>query len=329
MQDGCFMPVAWAAEDAFAKVTGATIVSGWATSSSDQGRFQRLLRRLQSALTVSRFEVAVPSSSQDVMLFLMGLSKAVLPILRDPSYRKWLYLFDTWEPGWQLTEDILRSAESLQCVFMSSSQSVEHFRGRLKCDVQWLPQAAISTEFSPPPIVWSKKRKTILNIGRTNRVLNEFFIQFSQKHGFEYLRDRFPAEARFKTRASFLDALHSAMIVCVHPRDLDHSSETGCVSMLTARNFEAYQSGGVVCGFKPGSGEFDRVFPGLPFIEFHNAGQFESQLLSALTRPEPWISTINTIRQNHTWESRSLKIAEVVRNVVGDPLIEIRSNVFE
>ena len=313
------MPVAWAAEEAFANATGAKIVTDWTPGPSQNGRFHALVRRLQRVVGVSTSQHGVTTrASRDVILFLMGLSKDVLPVLQDVSWRKWLYLFDTWEPGWQLTEDILQKAMSVQCVYMSSSQSVEHFRGRLQCDVQWLPQAAISTEFSPKALDWGKKRKTILNIGRTNRVLDDFFVGFSQKHGFKYLRDEYPGQMLFKTRAAFLSALYEAQIVVVHPRNFEYPELTGRVSMLTARNFEAYQSGGVVCGFKPDSGEFERVLDGFPFVEFGCAEQFEVELLSAVRDSSCWRTATEECMRRHTWECRVSKMAHSIQQKIAN-----------
>jgi hypothetical protein len=303
LQDGCFMPVAWGAEEAFARLTGARIVTGWVPSRRRRSKLGRLMARVRDVIGASCFRGIVSEKSKgDVVLFLMGLSKDVLPLLNDSSRRKWLYLFDTWEPGWQVTEDVLRGATSLQCVYMPSSQSVEHFRGRLQCDVQWLPQAGIGSEFSVKGLGWGQKTKTILNIGRTNHVLDEFFLRFSQKHGFRYLRDEYPGQVLFKTRDAFLSALDQSQIIVVHPRNLEYPEVTGRVSMLTARNFEAYQSAGVVCGFKPDSGEFERVFDGFPFVEY--SASFESDLLAAVQQPQVWADASRRCLREHTWDCR-------------------------
>jgi hypothetical protein len=245
------------------------------------------------------------------MLFLMGLTKEIMPVLRDPSCRKHIYLFDTWEPDWEFIEAMLRSAKSLHCVLMSSSQAAEHFRERLDCMVHWVPQAAISSEFSPQALNWSRKKKRILNIGRTNRRLNDFFLAFSEKHGFEYLRDEYPGQMMFKTRSAFLQALYESQIVVVHPRNREYPEFTGRVSMLTARNFEAYQSGGIVCGFRPDSGEFESVFDGFPFVDFIDAEQFEVALLSELKNADRWVAASEKCMDQHTWERRFENVEQI------------------
>lgn len=312
-KDGCFMPVAWGAEDALAAISDARIVTDWGQPQVSLNQGSRLRRKALRIFTATKSRLkTLTQSQQEVVLFLMGLSREVIPTLKDAGLRKTIYLFDTWEPEWDKIEEILNSAKSLQSVFMSSSQAVNHFRTRLNCDIHWLPQAAISSEFSERASDWSNKQKTIVNIGRTNSVLDEFFCEFSRKHGYTYLRDQYPGEAKFKNRGDFLNALYTAQIVVVHPRNLEYPETTGCVSMLTARNFEAYQSGGVVCGFKPDSGEFEDVLSEFPFIEFKSSKQFEADLLVSVDAPASWCAALDRCRQLHTWETRLSGIAQMI-----------------
>jgi hypothetical protein len=75
--------------------------------------------------------------------------------------------------------------------------------------------------------------------------------------------------------------------------------------MLTARYFEAYLSGAVVCGIKPSSGEFDAVLHGLPFVEYRDAASFAEELKQALANRSPWIAARNEILRRHTWTNRA------------------------
>jgi len=303
------MPVAWAAEDAFSRVTGAKIDTSWPFFFNLHNGSNQFTRRIIQFLTIPSYcRSKLFRSTQDVFMFLMDFPKKLIPLFCNPSLRISLYLFDVWEPGWNRLEEFLSAASGIQRVFMSSYQAAEHFRDRLRIEVKWVPQAANSSEFSFVAKEWKRKKNIIINMGRKNRVLDDFLVEFSRKYNFDYIRGRYPGEVRFKFRKDFLNALYSARVVVVHPQNLDQPEKTGCVSMLTARYFEAYQSGGVVCGFKPHSGEFEKVLGGFPFVEYTNSCQFESDLLSAIASPEPWIAAVDLCREFHTWERRLLSI---------------------
>jgi hypothetical protein len=310
LQDGCFMPVSWAAEEAFSKVTNSRILNVFETQPTGNriGVLKFRLEQIAKRLKLRFLCKADPNA----VLFLMGFSKSILPILKSCNINKWIYLFDSWEPEWADMESIINSSYSIRHLFLSSSQATEHFRKRLAIGVDWIPQAAIASEFSPEALQWEEKSNTILNIGRSNSVLDSFFSEFATRHGFTYLRDEYPGQVKFKTRSDFLRALYSAKIVVVHPRNMQYPLQTGCVSMLTARNFEAYQSGGVVCGFKPQSGEFDTVLKDFPFIEYENSQQFECSLLSAIKNPSLWTTALLQTKRFHTWEKRAHQMKSII-----------------
>lgn len=283
-----------------------------------QNRIARLARNVWPTLQTQR-QIFV-GIGRDVVLFQMSLDRSITPLLEDPSRRKWLYLFDTWQPDWPNIERVLSRARNLSGLFLASSQSAEYFAGRFSFPVHWMPQAAQAGEFSESARDWSCKRNVVFNIGRTNDELVSFFQAFCSKHGYEFIRERVPGEVCFESRADFIRTLHEASIVVVHPRDLQYPEVTGCVSMLTARNFEAYQSASVVCGFKPGSAEFDRLFPEMPFVEFHDARQFESELLDAVKQPHRWVSASIECENSHTWEHRLVAMKDAINRCLTCPV---------
>jgi hypothetical protein len=240
----------------------------------------------------------------DLFLFMMVLRKQFMPLLEDSSRKKRIYLFDTWEPGWYELERSLNRAKGVQAVFMSSLQAATHFQGRFSFPVSWLPQAANRKEFNSTNGDWRNKKNIILNIGRTNKLLNAFFEMFATKHGYEYIRPHIYGEVNFERREDLLRVLYQSKIVVVHPHNLDSPEITGCVSTLTARYFEAYQSSAVVCGFKPSSNEFDQVLSGMPFVVFDEPESFEIALLDALKHPSKWIEAGLKCQASHTWEER-------------------------
>lgn len=296
--EGCYMPVAWGAEDALARLSGFQIApirdqTPGAGSVSTLNRFRPVLGRL------SRL-----SRDKDAFIFAMGLDKSTRFLLQDSSIRKWLYIFDTWEPQWERLANELRAAKQLKGVYLSSSQTALYLQERLDCPVAWVPQAARLDEFSLDSLGWSNKSNIVLNIGRVNQTLDSFFLRFSEKHDFEYIRERIPGQVCFASRSDFLDAIRKAKIVVVHPRDMEYPDVTGCVSMLTARYFESYQSSSVVCGYKPRSGEFETVMQGFPFIEHADDSQFERELIEALSAPYVWGGARERCLESHTWDRR-------------------------
>ena len=80
--------------------------------------------------------------------------------------------------------------------------------------------------------------------------------------------------------------------------------------MLTARYFEAFQSGAVVCGFRPESREFEAVLDGFPFVDFTSPGAFERNLLRCMRSPGDWRQASIEIQENHTWEKRLQRIVD-------------------
>lgn len=300
---GVWMPVEWAAEDALKSITGNRIVS------PNLPRREYWLKQNTLARTLGKFtphlsEKMFVGLSDNLFLFMMALRKRFMPLLEDASHKKLIYLFDTWEPGWKELERSLNRAKGVQAVLMSSLQATAHFQGRFSFPVSWLPQAANSKEFNLTAGEWSKKKNIILNIGRTNKLLNVFFEKFAEKHGYEYIRPLVYGEVNFQSREELLKVLHQSKIVVVHPHNLDSPEITGCVSTLTARYFEAYQSSAVVCGFKPSSNEFDEVLTGMPFVSYEEPKSFETGLLDALEHPGKWIDAGLRCQSMHTWERR-------------------------
>ena len=243
----------------------------------------------------------------ELFLFLMGFHRDILPILNDPKRRKWIYVFDSWEPEWENIERILLSSHGIEQVFFSSSQTVEHFRGRVPFPVEWLPQACDRSEIAADSADGATKARVVLNIGRTNSVLDHFFESFCERNNFAYFVPGRPGSPRCESRAEYLKLLHSSAIVVVHPRNMQYPEVTGCVSLLTARYFEAYSAGAVVCGYKPTSGEFEKVLGDMPFIEYGDS--FEEQLLAALEQPDVWKYGKARCAANHTWDARLASLA--------------------
>jgi hypothetical protein len=242
--------------------------------------------------------------------FLMWCDRRVFPLMRNGSIKKSAYLFDTWEPDWGWMEAEMAAWRNIGAVYFSSSQAARHFKTRLPYAVRWCPQATtLSTPARPQPRA-NTGRRIVLNIGRPNKTLTAFFKDFCVEQGMDYLSQDSVEGILFASRRGFLDTLLQSSIVVVHPRNIDSPEITGAVSMLTSRYFEAYHSGGIVCGFKPQSREFDQVLAGYPFIEFTDAAGFKQQLLAALQQPEPWRQARERAQREHTWARRAQLIAD-------------------
>jgi len=304
------MPVAWAAEDALSRACGAVLFAPNLERRSywlERNRAARLVRRIIPA--VSR--CVYSGMGTNVFLFLMGFHRDILPVLNDPKRQKCIYLFDSWEPEWTEIESLLRAAKNISKVYFSSSQTADHFRGRLPFPIEWLPQAFDRQEAASDCQDPRQKKKVVLNIGRSNTQLDEFFHEFCRQHGFQYIVPGKIGGVTCDTRAEYLSLLHSSAIVLVHPRNLQYPETTGCVSLLTARYFEAFSSGSVVCGFKPTSGEFERVLCDFPFVEY--SASFESDLLAAVQQPQVWADARRRCLKDHTWDARLAPVANELR----------------
>ena len=158
-ESGCWMPVAWAAEDAFAAVSNADVFAPDLERRKYWFRNNRVARSLVTAWPSLQKRIYGPLGSS-VVLFLMALDNNFMPLIQDEDRKKWIYLFDTWEPDWREIERKLSTGRNIQAVYMSSSQAAEHFQGRLPFQINWLPQAAISHEFNEVCVRLGKRRQT-------------------------------------------------------------------------------------------------------------------------------------------------------------------------
>lgn len=267
-----------------------------------QNRVMRNIRRAAKTYNPNLFY----DTAQNLFFFLMWCDKTVFEVMREPKKRKWAYIFDAWEQQWPHMEAEMKQWKNIGTVYFASSEAAEYFNSRLSFPVKWCAQAADCNEFVlAEESVGHKKRQIVLNIGRPNKVLINFFEVFCEKYDFQHICQDTTEGILFPSRKDFARTLVQSQIVVVHPRNLETPEITGQVSMLTARYFEAYNSGGVVCGFKPTSGEFDLVIQNYPFVEYKDDKSFENELLAALKNPEVWQKSKKMVRLEHTWDARA------------------------
>ncbi len=254
--------------------------------------------------------------ARNVFVCAMWLDKQYRYLLQDARRRKWVYLFDTWEPHWDYIEGEARCWRNVAEVYFSSLQTAEYMRGRLDIPVSWLPQASgiAATQ------CWRQQAKEpiVYNIGRPNSVLEAFFRDWCARRGFRYVTQGPVDAALLSSREAFEALLGRARVVVVHPRNIDSPEVTGSVSMITARFYEAYRCGAVVCGFKPSSGEFERVFAGYPFVEYRSPVQFSEALEEALADERPWQHAREHALMNHNWTARLGPVASDIREYLGN-----------
>lgn len=312
------MDVAHEAEQAFALAANARVVK------PDVHRRAYWLQRNRIArywtlLKPNRVPDPFLGVGRNLLFFLMWFDKRIFPTLRNSRRKTWLYVFDCWEPHWDELVNEMNSWRNMGAIFFASSQAATYFETKVSFPVRWCPQATtpIETIYSnagsrKASQSDSEKRKTVMNIGRPNTVLTKFFRDFCNRHDMHFISQEAMEQPLFDSRAKFFDAILESDIVVVHPRNMEQPQITGRVSMLTARYLEAYQSGGVVCGFKPTSGEFEKVLGDLPFVEYENDRQFEDELIDALDCPEKWLVARDNVERYHTWRSRaSYVLAEI------------------
>ena len=300
----CAMKVLFDAETELADFYGGRLIVPNLEWRSWFFRNNRIARNIRQFIP-SIGQKLLPDVGLRVFLFFMGPHHQFDELLCDPRRKTWVYLFDVWEPAWPAIETWMRTWSNIGCVWFASSQAADHFHPRVPFPVAWLAQAADSTEFVTQDIAsFQARNNTVFNIGRSHGVLTEFFKNFSSRHHLTYLHEISDGQTLFERRSDWIANLCRSKIVVVHPRNLSHPNVTGSVSMLTARYFEAYNSGAIVCGLKPTSGEFDRVLQGFPFIVYRDAESFERELLAALADPSPWQTARKRIRREHNWQAR-------------------------
>ena len=255
------------------------------------------------------FSNILPEITGDSVLFLMGIDLALNGFLSSNRSKKWIYLFDTPESAWDFLERKFNTWNNIGCLYLSSSQATDHFQRKLHFPVRWLPQASTYKYY---PLMEKFRtfgpNKIILNIGRPNKKLDEFFRYFSRKHGFNFVSQGSLEGILFPCREEFLSVLNNSAIIVVHPRNIDQPDEMGCVSMVTARYYEAYQSGAVVCGYRTTSGEFEKIFPSYPFVEMQSWDTFEKELIYETSQKDKWLESARLARIHHGWDVRVRQI---------------------
>ena len=299
-----YMHVAWHAENALVKISKANLKTPnipkrlyWLKQNRIARNIIKICRKLEPSLYYD--------TGRDLFLFLMGFDKLVFDILRDSSKNKWIYLFDTWEPNWTNMEKEMKHWKNINSIYFASMQTAQYFSTRLSFPVKWVPQAADCEEFiQNENTIYKQKLPIIFNIGRVNNNLKNFFKKFSSKYNYRFLIQKLPGELVAPNRLDYIRTLLQSSIILVHPQNIDSPEVTGKVSTLTARYYEAYNTGSVVCGIKPTSGEFDKVLKDYPFIEYIDDESFEKAILESLKYPEIWNQAKQRVRKEHTWEVR-------------------------
>lgn len=298
------MDVAFEAEDAMAKYLGKTVLAIDLPKREyilTKNRFSRNFLKLFGAFSPNLFF----GCGKNVFLYLMWCDSRVYPLMRHPGIRKTIYIFDSWEPAWSSIEDEMMRWKNVNAVYFSSSQIVNYLRNKVPYPVRWCPQATAISAAENHPVLEVLERPLVLNIGRPNKILSQFFVKFCSDTGMKYISQDSLEGIIFQSRQDFINTLLRSAIVIVHPRNIDYPEVTGCVSMLTSRYFEAYHSGGVVCGFKPSTGEFEKVLGDLPFVEYSNPTDFKAQLLEAMQKKDIWLEARSRIQKEHSWEVRA------------------------
>jgi hypothetical protein len=214
-----------------------------------------------------------------------------------------IYTGDTWEPQLDRLSSLIDqyNIDVVICSYQKARDvlSVDHD------SIYWLPQAI-------DPSTWRdyglEKQYTCIQFGRKNPTLDEF------------ARDHYPDNEYVDWYIPGFENLgrhiNQSKFCLAAPRLLQSPEETGDISPVTVRYYQAMACKSMPAGFKPR--EFDDIFSDdIFFLEYETDEQFARELdYYDRNEDEYWEKVERNhelVMENHTWRARAEEMGEILQ----------------
>jgi hypothetical protein len=273
---------------------------------------------LSSRPLVSRPRVAGEDGEYDLAL-LVAMNPGWLRALRGARGLRRVarsvavYVYDAWPYQLRSLRRWRRQVSQVDHLFLSFPEAVPLYGPRVRCPVHHLPQAASPARFHPNR---PERPIDVLSIGRRHDPAHRRLIDLAEREDLLYVfADRDTSDAIDLDDSRFLTGeLASAARTHVSwAVEFTAPDRAAGFSPVTARWFESAASGAVVLGRRPGTAEFDELFPYERFVvDLDPAGDaFDETVLHAargLADTRDRLALAEHVHREHSWERRCEQI---------------------
>ena len=224
------------------------------------------------------------------------------------NLRTVVYTGDTWEPQLDQLAKLIEQYD-ISVVFCSYRKARDYLQDTHDA-VYWLPQAI-------DPAVWTDynltKEYKCIQFGRKNPTLDAFAQEYYPDNEYvDWYIEGFENLARHINQSKFCLAA---------PRLLQSPEETGDISPVTVRYYQAMACKSLPAGFKPR--EFDDIFSDdICFLEYENDEQFAEAIAYYENHEAEYWQKVNRnyelVMKNHTWRERARELNETLADTLRD-----------
>ena len=176
---------------------------------------------------------------------------------------KSIYLFDAWEPDYELIEYTIKKL-NINVVFFSAKQSAEYFEIKLpNIGCHWVPEGIPINKYKSYP--YERKDIDILQFGRKFDAYHEQIVNFCGSRGIRYLYERVNGKIVFRSKDDFIDGLARTKISVCFPSNITHPERSGGISTTTQRYLQSMAAKCLVIGTMPY--DMEVLFDYCPIVE--------------------------------------------------------------
>lgn len=282
-------------------------------------RINRVLERLGLGVAIKDFPFLLKISRTRGMLFLatMGITelRMLLPTIKSirGSHRLVLYVFDCWEPNWDEFDEIFQQIRPFALCF-AFKKTMEHFAKRYE-NCWFMPQSVNDQYFFDRNL---KKERLFMQMGRRTEPLHKMVLNYLSQNQLEnvpenyvYAKDnvlgRAQWESIFPDTTVLAQEINKTWFFLAAPRDVMNRKQTGNVSEVTARFYEAMACKTLILGIKPRD-SFDELFPYPDAMIEVNDDNFSACVEKYLAHPEEYQKVVDKnyqyVMEHHRWKNR-------------------------
>lgn len=219
-----------------------------------------------------------------------------------------LYVFDCWEPKWERFEQLFREIRPYMICF-AYQKAEEHFRKRNICKTCHIPQSMDATVYFPQN---AEKTRLFMQMGRRTECLHRMAMGYLKEHEIadteaNYVYERERDQSIFPEKEALAREMGKSWFFLVAPRCVEQWQETGNISEVTARFYEAMATKTLCVGIKP-KDNFDRLFPVENAMIEVTEDTFNEKIDYFLSHPEKYREIVNRnydyVMAHHRWRNR-------------------------
>lgn len=239
--------------------------------------------------------------------------------LKEISDKLIIYIFDCWQPQWKNYDLVLEEINPWAVCF-AYKKTVEYFSGKFR-RCWFIPQSMDVQYFHEYN---EKKERIFMQMGRKTEALHEMILEYMEANNIEnslqnYVYEKEKGKIIFKDTKKLAKEISKTLFFVCAPQCLSNPQNTGDISEVTARFYEAMACKSLIIGFKP-EDSFDELFPYKEAMIEVNSENF-SEIISELIKDKEKYRRIveqnyNYVMEHHRWKNRLeellLKITDTI-----------------